>query len=123
MKTWFGLTLCADGGILWLNVKNNYLFISSAEFFGILSASCSMMRVTIKLEVLNVKAQQVHVENMFGEQSNSSCHVTVEGARVGIHHEQQFLYGLMEWRDKPPHQAVQALKLPLPIGHLTHHGT
>lgn len=100
-----------------------YLFISSAEFFGIFSAACSIMRQTIKLEALNVKAHVLQVANVFGEQSGCSRHVAVEGTRVGVHHEQQLIYGLMEWRDEPPHHAIQALKLPLPIGHLTHHGT
>lgn len=100
-----------------------YLCISSAQFFGILSAACSIMRGTTKLEVLNLKAQLITSCNMFCEQSSSSHHVTVEGTGVGIHHEQQLLYGLMEWRDEPPHHSIQVLKLPLPIGHLTHHRT
>lgn len=97
-----------------------YLFISFAEFFGIFSAACNIMRQTIKLEALNVIA---HVANVFCEQSSSSRHVAVKGTRVSVHHEQQLIYGLMEWRDQPPHHAIQALKLPLPVGHLTHHGT
>lgn len=80
------------------------------------------MRQTIKL-CENVKAHVLDVANVFCEQSGSSRHVAVEGTRVGVHHEQQLIYGLMEWRDEPPHHAIQALKLPLPIGHLTHHGT
>lgn len=60
------------------NVKN-YLFISSAQFFGILRAACSIMRKTIKLKVLSVKAHQLHVPNMFYEENISSHHVTVEG--------------------------------------------
>lgn len=50
-------------------------------------------------------------------------HVVVEGGGVGIHHVQQFIHGLIKWRNQPPHHTVQILKLPLPIRHLTNHGT
>lgn len=29
----------------------------------------------------------------------------------------------MKWRDQPPHHAIKVLKLPLPIRHLSHHGS
>lgn len=80
------------------------------------------MRQTIKLEA-HVKARVLHITNVFHEQSGSTRHVAVESIRVIIHHEQQLIYGLMEWRDELPHHTIQALKLPLSIGHLTHHGT
>lgn len=52
-----------------------------------------------------------------------SHHVAVEGRRVGVHHQQELVHGLMKRGYQPPHRTVQVLKLPLPICHLSHHGS
>lgn len=88
-------------------------------FLGIFKAACSNKKTEAET-LTSAGAPEGHTWKVLGDLSH---HVAVEGGRVGVHHEQKLVHGLMKRGYQPPHHSVQVLKLPLPIRHLPHHGS
>lgn len=92
---------------------------SSLVLLGIFKAACNKKRQREKLKCCAVIPEH-HNWKVLGDFSH---HVAVKGRRVCVHHEQKLVHGLMKRGYQPPHYAIQVLKLPLPVCHLSHHGS